>query len=116
MRKLFALASAVGLASLAFQGHAQADDEIEVVDTRSQVEIVLVDADFLRPEDVSTTIFGGTDQFIDEMILIELELIEPITSGDLDALKASSDNQTRFMCEEAVLYLANGWYVATATG
>lgn len=107
--------SVVAFVPAAFAGPA---DEFEVVETRPQMEVVLIDADFLRPEDPSISIFGGTTQFLDgETILIELALDEPITSRTLAALKAEdARGEVRFSCDEATLYLANGTHVALAEG
>jgi hypothetical protein len=110
-----ALPVALCLALASPAANAQPEDTLEVVETRAPMEIVLIDADFLRPEDPSTSIFGANTQFLEgETILIELALVEPIGSDELDALRAGGE--TYFWCEEAVLYLANGHHVAMAEG
>jgi len=115
MKRISALA--FSFAALIAPAHAQ-EDEFEVVETHSQMEIVLIDADFLRPEDPTTSVFGGTTQLLDsETILIELVLNEPISSEHLNALKASDpDGTTQFLCDQVTLYLANGNYVALGEG
>lgn len=114
MMKPMRLPIALVLAAAPYAASAQPDDEIEVVETRPHMAVELIDADFLRPEDPSDSVFGGTTQFLPgDPILIELELIEPISAFQLDAMKAAApDGRTHFSCEEAVLYLANGWHVA----
>jgi hypothetical protein len=117
MKRTLALPFALSLIALAASGYAQ-EDELEVVETRSQMEIVLIDADFVRPEDPSTSIFGGTTQFLDsEPILIELVLNEPISSEQLTAMKeADPDGATHFLCDQATLYLANDTHVGLGEG
>ncbi|RDE09276.1 hypothetical protein [Pelagibacterium lacus] len=114
MMKCMSLPIALILAAMPHAASAQQGDEVEVVEARPHMEVELIDADFLRPEDPSDSVFGGTTQFLSGApILIELELIEPISAFQLDAMKAAaSDGRTHFSCEEAVLYLANGWHVA----
>lgn len=116
MKKLLAVPLALGFAAAPLAASAQPEDRIEMVETRAPMEIALIDADFLRPEDPTRSIFGATTQFLDgQTILIQLELAEPISSLELDALKEAED-QVRFSCDEAILYLANRTYVALAKG
>ena len=117
MRNPILLLSAACFGALTCGTLAQTEDEMEIVETWSQVEIVLIDSDFLRPEDSSSSIFGGTDQFLDgEMILAELELTEPITSDELACMKEAGGGKASFVCDEAVLYLAKETHVVAAKG
>lgn len=116
MKRPIVLSLALCLSAAPLATGAQPEDRMEIVETRAPLEVALIDADFLRPEDPSRSVFGGTTQFLDgETILIELELIEPIGSSELAALK-QADGEARFSCDEAVLYLANGTHIALATG
>lgn len=105
-----------GLAMLCWVGAAGAVDEIDVVESHSDIEIVLEDADFVAAAESSTNIFGMTRQFLDgRPILAELELTEAIAADQLAALKDAGDTSAvRFQCEHAVLYLAEEWHVVGA--
>lgn len=117
MRELILLLGTMSFATLAYEALAQSADQLEIVETRSQVEIVLIDADFLRPEDPSFSIIGGTAQFLDgETILAELEMIQPVSSDELEAMKEAGNGEAGFICEEVVLYLANETHVVAAKG
>lgn len=119
MKRTLALPFALGLIAFALSASAHAqEDELEVVETRSDIEVVLIDADFVRPEDPSTSVIGGTTQFLDsEPILIELVLNEPISSEQLTAMKeADPGGATHFLCDQATLYFANDTHVGLGEG
>lgn len=117
MRELVFLLSSMSFATLAHGALAQSADQLEIVETRSQVEIDLIDADFLRPDDPSSTIIGGTAQFLDdEIILAELEMTQSLSSDELNAMKDASEGEAGFVCDAAVLYLANETHVVAAKG
>lgn len=88
------------------------------MESREQFEVVLIDADFPGANDTSDMIIGGTDQFLDNQILIaELTLLDPIAKADLAALKsAAPENRTRYQCASVDLYLVEGWHAVTGEG
>ncbi|WMT87726.1 hypothetical protein NO932_03710 [Pelagibacterium sp. 26DY04] len=104
-----------GLVLLSWAGAAGAVDEIDVVESHSDIEILLEEADFTAAADSSTIVMGTTRQFLDgRPVLAELELIEAITADRLAALKEASDTGVRFQCENAVVYLAEEWHIVGA--